>query len=173
MMKKLIGILLGFALFTLMANAQKTPKVLNSHTMGAGETYYVYTCGTTSVCSGRWAVNGLTHDSIAYDILVNKNGPVNVNARVEVTSRGGTTDTYEYTLQGKVFAGDAYASIVAGTGKSASFSLSDTTRFYSGANEARPAKYYRYFRMLINDDNACAATDSLVLSKIIFKVYER
>jgi len=171
MMKRLIFIFLGFVLFTLLANAQATPKVLNSHTMSAGETYYEYTCGTSSVCSGRWAVNGLTHDSIAYDILVNKNRPVNVNARVEVSVRKGTADTYEFTLQGKVFANDTYASIIAGTTKSASYSLSDTIPKIS--LYPNPSKFYRYYRVLINDDNACASTDSLVLSKIIFKVYER
>jgi hypothetical protein len=168
MMKKLIGILLGFALFTFLGNAQI---LRNSHTMGANESFYTYTCTSADVVSGRWVVNGLSHDSLAYDILVNKSGPVNVNCRVEVTSRGGTTDTYEYTLLGKIFANDTYAAIATATGKYAAFTVTDTTRF--GAAYARPDKFYRYFRMRIIDDNSCAATDSLVLSKIIFKVYER
>jgi hypothetical protein len=138
--------------------------------MGADETFYTYTCTSADVVSGRWVVNGKSHDSLAYDILVNKSRPVNVNCRVEVTSRGGTADTYEYTLMGKIFANDAYAVIFAAAGKYAAFNVTDTIRFNLNP---QPAKFYRYFRMQIIDDNSCAATDSLILSKIIWKVYER
>jgi len=172
-MKKLFFISVLFC-FALVLNAQVAGITRVSHTMGAGATYYEYTGVAADVVSSRWTVNGLSHDTLYYEILANKNGPLNCNVRVEVT-RKGTADTYDIDLQGKIFANDSYAAIIESAANTASATMTDTTRFsYTGANGvARANKFYRYFRVLVNSDNAVAATDSLIITKVIFKLYER
>ena len=163
MMKKLLTILFAFALFSAYALGQTATAV--SHIMSSGATYYEYTptaaqyIGGTDLCG---------YDTLYFEILTNKNTPVVCNARVEVSVRKGTTDTYDMDLQGKIFENGTYAAIIEGAGKTATFELLDTTSMYG-----LPAKFYRYYRVIVNDDNSVAATDSLILSKVIFKLYEK
>lgn len=158
MMKKLIGILFVFALFSAYTFAQTVTHV--SRTMRAGETYYEWT--------GSAVIGGVTADTAYWVVLSNKNTPTNCNIRVELT-RKGTTDTYDIDLQGKIFENGTYAAIVESAANTATKELLDTTRL----NLGNAAKYYRYYRVIVNDDNACAATDSITVSKVAFKFYEK
>lgn len=160
-MKKLISILFVFALLSAMASAQTATAV--SKTLKAGETYYEYTPSASEYIGGS---DG--YDTLYFEIKANKHRQVVCNARVEVASRKGTTDTYDMDLQGKIFENGTYAAIIEGAAKTATFELADTSSIY-----ALPATFYRYYRVIVNDDNACATTDSLTLGKVIFKIYER
>lgn len=160
-MKKVITLLSILLVFAATMSAQTATAV--TKTFAPNQTYYEYSPTAAQYIGG---VNG--YDTLNFVILVNKNMAVNCNARVEVASRKGTTDTYGMTLAGKVFENGTYANIIAGSGKTASFELSDTILVSDGA-----AYNYRYYRVQVNDDNSPAATDSLTLSKIIFKVFER
>lgn len=160
-MKKLITILAVFALFCAYAQSQTATitKVL-----AANQTYYEYTPSAAQYIGGA---NG--YDTLYFEILTNKHTPVNCNARVEVASRKGTTDTYDVDLEGKIFANSTYAAIEANSAVTASTELTDTTSYL-----ALPSAYYRYYRVIVNGDDAPAATtDSLTLSKVIFKIYQR
>jgi len=117
-------------------------------------------------------VGGVTQDTLYWELFTNKDEPTNVNARVELT-RKGTTDTYDIDLQGKLFENSTYAAIIESAANTATKELTDTTRYRGADGDALPAKYYRYYRVVVNDDNACAATDSIIISKVAFKVFPR
>jgi len=164
-MKKLM-ILLVCALFSAYTFAQTATAV--SHVMGAGVTYYEYTPTASQYLGGATVSTTAGYDTLYFEIVSNKNTPTNCNARVEVT-RAGTTDTYDIDLQGKLFINGTYTAIVESAANVAAKELADTTRLSLG----NAAKYYRYYRLIVNDDNACATTDSLVIDKVIFKLYEK
>ena len=156
-MKKLF-VLFVFALLCAYSFGQTVTHV--SHTIRSGESYYEWT--------GAAVIGGVTADTAYWEILANKHTPTNCNVRVELT-RKGTTDTYDIDLQGKIFANGTYAAIAESAANTATKELLDTTRLNSG----NAAKYYRYYRVIVNDDNACAATDSITVSKVAFKLYEK
>ncbi len=160
-MKKIIALLSILLVFGVMASAQTATAV--TKVFAPNQTYYEYTPTAAQYIGGN---NG--YDTLNFVIQVNKNVAVNCLARVEVSSRKGTSDTYGMVLSGKVFENGTYANIISGAGKTASFELNDTILVTDG-----PAYNYRYYRVQVNDDNNCATTDSLVLSKIIFKIFER
>lgn len=113
----------------------------------------------------------MTQDTAYWEILSNKNTPTNCNVRVTLT-RKGTTDSYDIDLQGKLFSGSTYAALIESATNTASKELTDTTSF-SGDTGALAGKFYRYYRAVVNDDNDCAATDSIIVSSVEFKLYER
>ncbi|TSA54094.1 MAG: hypothetical protein D4R45_04480 [Planctomycetaceae bacterium] len=160
-MKKLISILFCIALFCVYASAQTVNHV--SHVMPIGGTYYEWT--------GAAVIGGVTADTAYWEVLSNKNIPVNCHVRVELT-RKGETDTYDIDLQGKIFSSGTYAALMESAANTATKELLDTTSF-AGNQAALPDTYYRYYRVIVNDDNACAATDSITVSKVAFKFYER
>jgi len=162
-MKRLIGLLFVFALMSVYTFAQTA--TVDSHTMRAGQTYYEFTPAAKYYLGGVAAVG---YDTLYFELLTNKNMPTNVNARVEVT-RVGTTDTYDIDLQGKIFENGTYAALLESAANTASKEIADTTRL----NLGNVTKYYRYYRLIVNHDNACATTDSLVIDKVIWKIYER
>jgi len=164
MMKKLLTILFAFALLSAYALGQTATAV--SHVMASGATYYEYTPTAAQYIGGAAGAHG--YDTLYFEILTNKNSQVVCNARVEVSSRIGSADTYDMDLQGKIFANSTYAAIIESATNTTHKELLDTTGVY-----AKPAKYYRYYRVIVNDDNACATTDSLIIGKVVFKLYER
>ena len=159
-MKKLITILAVFALFCAYAQSQTATAV--TKVFAANQTYYEYTPSAAQYIGGA---NG--YDTLYFEILTNKHVPVSCNARVEVASRKGTTDSYDVDLQGKIFANSTYAAVIENAAVTASKEMLDTTAV------AAPSAYYRYYRVIVNGDDAPAATDSLTISKVIFKIYER
>jgi len=163
-MKKLM-ILFVMMFVTLGLSAQITSShEAASRNLSKSATYYEFT--------GSWVVGGVTQDTLYWELFTNKDEPTNVNARVELT-RKGTTDTYDIDLQGKLFENSTYAAIVESASNTATKELTDTTR-YAGINQtALPATYYRYYRVVVNDDNDCAATDSITITKVAFKVFPR
>lgn len=169
-MKKLITILFVFAFFSAAFAQTKTAA---SYVLPAGVTYYEYTPKSTEYIGGHKLANGTRgYDTLYFEIQTNKNAPTNCNARVEVI-RVGTVDTYDINLAAKIFANSTYANILANAAQTASKELLDTTRIFGGVKHVRPDKYFRYFRVVVNDDNACAVTDSLRITKVIFKLYEQ
>jgi hypothetical protein len=111
----------------------------------------------------------LGKDTLTFEILSNKIGPVTAVCFVDVSSRQGNADTYSYTLAGKYFLNESYTTINAQAGKSADLLVADTLN----ASERDNHKYYRYFRMtLASDDNVATTTDSIVFAAINFKVME-
>lgn len=163
-MKKLIFIFIAFAFLTASLAGQSKTKTANSYVMGAGKTYYEYVPKKTDYIGGK---NG--YDTLYFEILTNKNVPTNCNVRVDVT-RVGTTDTYDIDLQGKLFEKSTYAAIIKSAGNTASKELADTTKVHA---TGAPSKFYRYYRIIVNNDNNQAATDSLIINKVSFKLYER
>ncbi len=166
-MKKLIAIFIAFTFLAVFAQAQTGTAV--SHVMAPGQTYYEYVPTASQYIGGATTSTTAGYDTLYFEILANKTTPVNCNVRVEVT-RAGTTDTYDIDLQAKLFANGSYAAIVESATNTASKELADTIRYQMNPNTA---KAFRYYRVIVNDDNACAATDSLVISKVIFRLLER
>jgi hypothetical protein len=162
-MKKLIFIFIAFAFLTASLAGQSKTKTANSYVMSAGKTYYEYVPKKTDYIGPHG------YDTLYFEILTNKNVPTNCNIRVDVT-RAGTTDTYDIDLEGKLFEGSTYAKIIESAANTASKELADTTRT---SLTQSPAGFFRYYRIVVNNDNAIAATDSLIINKVSFKLYER
>lgn len=162
-MKKLIVTFIAFAFLSASLIGQSKTKTAHSYVMPAGKTYYEY----VPKKSDYIGTHG--YDTLYFEILTNKNVPTNCNVRVDVT-RAGSTDTYDIDLQGKLFEGSSYAAIVESAANTASKELADTTRT---SLTQSPAKFFRYYRVIVNNDNAQAATDSLIINKVSFKLYER
>jgi hypothetical protein len=164
-MKKLIaffGLICLIVISTLIMGAASGTSS-SSKTLSTSESWYAFTPTATQYLGG---VSG--KDTLNFDILANKTGPCTATAYVDVASRKGTTDTYSFDLQGKVFTASTYASVYKGTGKSADYELSDTTLI----TEVPLGKFYRYFRVQLATDNSCATTDSMTFTKIYIKVHE-
>lgn len=132
-------------------------------TLGANNSVYTFTPTSAQYLGGK-----LGKDTLTFEILSNKIGPVTAVCFVDVSSRKGSTDTYSYTLAGKHFLNESYTTINAQAAQVDDLLVADTLN----ASERDNNKYYRYFRMTLATDNNCAATDSIVFSAISFKVME-
>lgn len=165
-MKRLIFIFMAFALLAAAAQAQTGTAV--SYVMKPGQTYYEYTPKANQYIGGATTSTTAGYDTLYFEIATNKNVPTNIITRIEVT-RFGTTDTYDMDIQAKLFANSTYAAIMESAANTTHKELIDTINYQLGTS----AKAYRYYRVVVNDDNACAATDSLVINKVIFKLIER
>jgi hypothetical protein len=182
-MKKLLTVLFVFALifsaYTLVSEqtpgwGTKHTKTCVSKVLPAGVTYYEYTPTAFEYLGGHQN-HGHGFDTLFFEVVTNKNVPLLCNARVEVTSRGGTTDTYTISVQAKLFANSTYAALTAASAGYATVELTDTTRITGSGTYPRHIlanKYWRYYRVQCITDNSCATTDSLILAKVIFKFYE-
>jgi len=152
-------------------DAQVTARTAVQRTLSNRATYYKYTGVAADTC-------GTEQDTLYFEILTNKHGPTNVNARIEVT-RTGSTESYDMDLEGKVFENDSWSKVNENATQTASLSLyqpetslSDST----GVADAMPgsgANFYRYWRVFIGNDGTCGAADKLTVDYIIFKVYRR
>ena len=162
-MKKLI-ILLGLIFAVVAVQAQSTARTVTK-TLNKGTTYYEYSGVSADTV-------GTGQDTLAIEFIINKNTPVSVAMRAEVT-RTGTTDDYEMRLQGKVFENDAWTSIIDSTAQTGSLSLYEPDANMAKTQAASVDNFYRYFRFLIGSDGSVAAGDKLKLDKLIIKIYER
>lgn len=166
-MKKLIF----FIALAFVAVAYTTGQTATavSHVMDRDAFYWEYTPTVNQYIGGATTATNAGYDTLYFEIAANKPMPVNCNVRVELT-RVGTTDTYDIDLQAKLYANSSYAAIVESATNSASKELSDTIRYQMNPNTA---KAFRYYRVIVNDDNNCAATDSIRITKVIFRLLER
>lgn len=166
-MKKIIGIFLGFvALFAIAALLMSSDGItaVSSRTLSTGQSYTVFTPTASQYIGGV-----LGKDTISWEIISSKGGPVTAVGGVDVLARVGTTDTYTFCLQGKQFSWESYADINKQTGKYADLVVADTLL----ESEREADNYYRYFKIYVATDNNCSATtDSLKFSGIYFKVNE-
>ena len=170
-MKKLLTALFVFALLSAYTFGQTKTCVFK--VLSAGVTYYEYTPIAAQYIGGHKLANGTRgYDTLYFEVVPNKNVPTNCNARIEVV-RVGSTDTYDMDVQAKLFANGTYAALTESAANVTHKELLDTTRIFGGVKHVRADKYFRYFRVIVNDDNACAVTDSLRITKVIFKFYER
>ena len=148
------------ALFIAAASGTSTQGPI---TLGVNNSVYTFTPTSAQYLGGHAG-----KDTLTFEIVSNKIGPVTCVAMVDVASRKGSTDTYSYTLAGKHFTGDSYTTINAQAGKYADLVVADTLN----ASERDNNKYYRIFRMTLATDNNCAITDSLTITAIHFKIME-
>lgn len=147
-------------------DAQVTARTAVQRTLSNRATYYKYTGVAADTC-------GTEQDTLYFEILTNKHGPTNVNARIEVT-RTGETENYDMDLEGKVFENDNWSKVVENATQTASKSMymPDVRVDSTGlAGSAEP--FYRYWRVFIGNDGDCGAADKLTVDYIIFKVYLR
>jgi hypothetical protein len=184
-MKKLISLLFVLALFSAFTSipiptdgwGTDQTRTCVSKVLASGVTYYEYTPTATEYLGGH-KNHGHGYDTLYCEVVTNKSVPLLCNARIEVSSRVGTADTYDMDVQVKLFANSTYAALTESAANTASKELTDTTRITAGGGSAISVrhilanKYWRYYRVICNTDNACATTDSLIISKIIFKFYE-
>jgi len=167
-MKKKLFIIFAPALFiaviALFVAAASGTAARGPITLGVNNSVYTFTPTSAQYLGGV-----LGKDTLTFEILSNKIGPVTAVCFVDVSSRQGTADTYSYTLAGKYFLNESYTTINAQAAKVADLLVADTLN----ASERDNHKYYRYFRMtLASDDNVAATTDSIVFSAISFKIME-
>lgn len=132
-------------------------------TLGQNASIYTFTPTSAQYLGGV-----LGKDTLTFEVLSNKVGPVTAACFVDVSSRKGSADTYSYTLAGKFFLNESYTTINNQAAKSADLMVADTLN----ASERDNNKYYRYFRMTLATDNSCATTDSIVFAAINFKIME-
>lgn len=159
-MKRVI-FLFAFLMFTLGAWAQNN----NQFTLSPGVTYYHYEGQSDDVIGARY-------DTVTVEILTNKATPLNCNARVEVT-RAGTTDDYEYRLQGKVFESESWTSLVDESGETGDLTINHPVVIVDTSQDGSADVFYRYFRVLVASDGTMASSDSLTIDDVYFKLYER
>ena len=148
-MKNLLIILsLLLSMFLISASAQAQDKVLQKGT--SFETYTGVDADTLSA-----------DETWSYSVLSYSDYGKFHNVKVNLDSISGTP-TCDIKLQGKVFSDDSWTDIEtvswAGT-------TSDTTFTFS---EASTAKYYRYYKVLIDTD---ATEQSLSIGYIYFKLW--
>ena len=181
-MKKLLTVLcvlaLIFSAFTLLSPADgwgtDHTKTCVSRVLHAGVTYYEYTPKATEYLGGHQN-HGHGFDTLYFEVVTNKSVPLLCNARIEVSSRVGSADTYDMDVQAKLFANSDYVSLTESAANISSKELTDTTRITGSGSASKHIlanKYWRYYRVICNTDNACATTDSLIIGKVIFKFYE-
>ena len=168
-MKKLI-IFLGLILISATVFAQ-TARTADSHVLRASRTFYEYTGVAADTV-------GVDMDSLSFEIQINKNTPVNFNARVEV-ARKGEVSTYFIDLEGKRFANDSWSKIVELAAQTASVTIAEpSTSLVDSVNQVTinsgaSDNFYRYFQILIRNNETVAATDNLKVDAILWKFYER
>ncbi len=156
-------------------DAQVTARTAVQRTLSNRATYYKYTGVAADTC-------GTEQDTLYFEILTNKHGPTNVNARIEAT-RTGTTEEYDMDLEGKVFENDSWSKVVENAAQVASKSLYqpetsmvDSIGATTPSADAMPGSgpnFYRYWRVFIGNDGTCGTADKLTVDYIIFKVYLR
>lgn len=164
-MKRLFGLFVLLFAAILYVAGQSTARTALSMTLPESATYYKYTCAAADTV-------GTSQDTLTFEVLTNKDEPVNVAARVEVT-RTGSTDDYEIRLQGKVFENDTWTSVVDSTAQTASLSLYHADVEVDVAQAASVTPFYRYWRILIGSDGTVAAADKLTVNYFIIKVWRR
>ena len=162
-MKKLF-LIFSLILAVIAVQAQSTARTVTK-TLNSSRTYYEYTgVAADTVGTGQ--------DTLSFEFLINKNYPVSVAARVEVT-RTGSTDDYEIRLQGKVFENDSWTSLVDSTAQTGSLSLYEPDANMAKTQAASVDNFYRYFRVLIGSDGSVAAADKLTVNYVYLKIYNR
>ena len=170
-MKKLMLFILGIVFIGANSLAQVTARTVDQHVLPAKRTFYEYTGVAADTC-------GTEKDSLYFEIEINKSTPVNFNVRVEV-SRTGTTAVYDIDLEGKRFENDSWSKIVELATQSASVTIAEpSTSLVDSINQVTinsgaSDNFYRYFRILVNNDGSCEAADQLLVDAIIWKFYER
>jgi len=164
-MKKIISLIFLLALFSAYTAAQADARTVYQKTLRDGQWFYEYTGVAADTV-------GTAQDSLIYEILTNKARPVNAAVRLEVT-RTGSTDDYEYRLQGKVFENDTWTSLVDSTAQTVSRSLYHPDVEVDVTQAASVTPFYRYFRLVVASDGTVAATDKLKVNKVIWKFWER
>ena len=149
----------------------RTARTADSHVLRASRTFYEYTgVAADTVGAGM--------DSLSFNIQINKNTPVNFNARVEV-ARKGEASTYSIDLEGKRFANDSWSKIVELAAQTASVTIAEpSTSLVDSVNQVTinsgaSDNFYRYFQILIRNNETVAATDNLKVDAILWKFYER
>jgi len=171
-MKKIL-FLFVFVLFASGLFAQSTARTAFSRTIRSGISYFEYTGVAADTV-------GTEQDSLFFEITTNRSCPINVAARIEVTQTG-STDDYEYKLQGKVFENDNWPqsdglpisvdSLNAQTGDA---SLYHVDVEVDATQAASVTPFYRIWRVVIaSDGDVAATTDKLTVDKIIFKIWDR
>ena len=159
----IFGSLAVFITVLILTSAASGTKAKGPVTLGVNNSVYTFTPGASEYLGGNKG-----KDTLTFEIVSNKVGPVTAVCFVDVSSRKGSTDTYSYTLAGKHFLNDSYTTINNQAAKYADLVVADTLN----ASERDNNKYYRYFRMTLATDNNCATTDSIIFSAINFKVME-
>ena len=166
-MKKKLFIIFAPALFiaviALFVAAASGTTARGPITLGAGSAVYTFTPTSAQYLGGV-----LGKDTLTFEILSNKIGPVTCVAFVDVNARKGSTDTYSYNLAGKHFTSSTYTTINNQAAKVADLVVADTLN----ASERDNDQYYRYFRVTLATDNSCAVTDSITFTAINFKIME-
>ena len=174
-MKKLI-IFLGLILMSAAIFAQhETGDTVDSKTLRQGVTFYEYTGADKDTV-------GTDLDTLYFEVLTNKNCPLSVNARVEAT-KVSTTEQFGMILEGKIFKNGTYVkidSINSGTAAGAKgfelneqvISLSDTSGVATQLSGTAD-NFYRYFRIVIGNDDDCTIADRFAINAILWKFYER
>lgn len=166
-MKKIIAILIGFV-FAVSAFGQVTARTADSRTLKGAQFFYEKAAIAADTV-------GTDQDSVIYEILVNKNTPVAIAVHIDAT-RTGTTDDYEVRLQGKVFEGDTYTSLIDSTAQvfaSKKLSLYMPDVRIDTVQNANRGPFYRYFRVVLASDGTVAKADKLTVTKVQWKVWER
>lgn len=157
-------------------DAQVTARTaLDNRSIRKSVTYYSYTGVAADTC-------GTEQDTLYFSIRINKDGPVNVNARINAT-RTGSTETYDMDLEGKVFENDSWSKVVENATQTASksmyqpeTSLVDSTGFEKVSAHAMPGSgpnFFRYWRVFVGNDGTCGAADKLTINSVEWKIYIR
>lgn len=154
----LLAMLVGIVVVFIMAASGTST---STHVMGATSYYYSFTPTSAQYLGGV-----LGKDTLDFVIQTNKGEYTRCHGFVDVSSRKGTTDTYSFDLQAKQFGAQSYSSLYKLTGQSADAALADTLLF----TEVEWDDSYRYYKIQLATDNSCATTDSIVFTKIEFKL---
>ena len=166
-MKKKLFIIFAPALFiaviALFVAAASGTTARGPIILGAGSSVYTFTPTSAQYLGGV-----LGKDTLTFEVLSNKIGPVTCVAFVDVNARKGSADTYSYNLAGKHFTNSTYITINNQAAKVADLVVADTLN----ASERDNDQYYRYFRVTLATDNSCAVTDSITFTAINFKIME-
>jgi len=167
-MKRLIFLLFAIALFSAHAFAQSTARTALSRTIRPSVSYFEYNCTAADTI-------GTGQDSLFFEITTNRLCPINVAGRIEVT-RTGSTDDYEYKLQGKIFDNDSWPaatgtpiSVDSTNSATASASLYQVDVEVDATQAASVTPFYRVWRLVVASDGTVAAADKLTVDKVIFK----
>ena len=175
-MKKLI-IFLGLILINLGLFAQVTAITAESINMPKNETYLSFKVAAGDTC-------GVEQDTVYYEVLSNKTKALSCNAHITGT-RTGTDEIFGMTLEGKVWSTGTYVLIDSiNTGVVAGEFEFELNEQYTSIVDSTDAtlsahasgiddNFYRYFRIMITNDGACAIGDLFTPSVVEIKLYER
>lgn len=130
-MKRLLFLLIAFVAFAV--NAQE--RIVNK-TFTSGRTYYKYS-GTTSDY-----VDGDTYDTLTFVMFLNKDYPIQVYTRSDLSLVGTADTTLSITLDGKVFSDEDWTNIASdtryGTADTSSVLSTDDLSVYTLTSIALP-----------------------------------